>query len=325
MKQDAQVKMMIGIGAGIVAVAAVGFGVTSYLSQKDTAPTKSITVPDITASDAAAPAAADYSAAVSAVAENAGSGTGLNADEARRIGEEVARQVAEQVARSVVAQSTGSALPSGEGLSEADARRIGAEEGRRVAQEVTAAMLQDAAASGGGTSSAGGMTAAEAEQIGMAAGRRAAEQVAADTARDVVRNEFGGSAPRKSGSAISKTVSVSPSHHPNAPSSEALQAWWTAPAEGSFGLVHAGQSKGERAIALLFSEAPAAGALERSVRVYNLKGALVNNTWIIASNPRMGLLRKLKPGRYTVVIDATLTSVDGKAVSKALHGPVFVR
>lgn len=320
MKQDAQVKMMIGISAGIVAVAAAGFGMHAFLDKKDTTPSKSITVPDL-----AAPAAADYSAAVSAISDDAGSSTGLNAEEARRIGEEVARQVAEQVARSVVAQSTGNQPASSEGLNEADARRIGAEEGRRVAQEVTATMLQDAAASSGGSSSLGGMTAAEAEQIGMAAGRRAAEQVAADTARGVVRNEFGGSVTRKSKSTSSKAVSSGQSDAPNVPSSEVLQAWWTAPGEGDFGLVHAGQSKGERAIALLFSDAPATGALEQSVRVYNVKGVLVSNAWSTSSNPRMGLLRKLKPGRYTVVIDASLTSIDGKAIPKALHGPVYVR
>ena len=102
-------------------------------------------------------------------------------------------------------------------------------------------------------------------------------------------------------------------------------AWWTVPADGDFGLVYAGQSKGERAIALLFSDVPDAAALEQSIKVYNIKGVLVSGTWTTASNPRQGLLRKLKPGRYTVVIDSSFVSVSGKTISKGLHGPVYIQ
>lgn len=323
MKQDAQIKMMMGIGAGVVAIAAAGFGIKAFLDQKDTAPTKSITV-----AAAAAETTADYSAAVNAVAENAGSGTSLNAEEAKRIGEEVARQVAEQVARSVVAQSLSGAAPAatgGEGLTEADARRIGAEEGRRVAQEVTAMMLQNAAATG-----SGGMTAAEAEQIGMAAGRRAAEQVAANTAREVVRSEFGGSVAAKSQAAEAAPVARSKPAKPKteakqAPSPDALKPWWISPGDGEFGLVTANQLKAQRGIALLFSDAPGDGALQDSIRVYNIKGVLVSGKWTRGSNQRLVQLSGLKPGRYTVVIDRSFASKRGKVISKAIHGPVYVQ
>lgn len=333
MKQDAQIKMMMGIGAGIVAVAAAGFGINAYLDKKDTTPTRSVVVPAAVSTEAA-----DYSAAINTAAESAGSGTSLTAEEAKRIGEEVARQVAEQVARTVVEQSLAAAAPAaagGEGLSEVDARRIGAEEGRRVAQEVTAVMLQNASAGSSGSSDGSGMTAAEAEQIGMAAGRRAAEQVAASTAREVVRSEFGGSVAAKPQVAKTEAVADSKPAKPKAanpqpaarqaPPPDALKPWWTSPADGEFGLITANQSKARLGIALLFSDVPGDGALQDSIKVYNVKGVRVSGKWTRASNQRLVQLHGLKPGRYTVVIDRSFASKRGKVINKAAHGPVYVQ
>lgn len=351
MKQQSQTNMLFGIGAITVAVIAGYFGL-DYFSDQKAAKTAVAAAP--VAAQASTPdgTSGDYSAAIAtATAESAG-GTGLTAEEAKRIGEEVARQVAAQVAQSIVDQKMGGGGGSSTGgLTEAEARRIGEEEGRRVAQEVAAATIQQAlASSGGGGGSSSGLTAAEAEQIGLAAGRRAAQQVAAKAARDVVQNEFGGTVTAKAepAAASGETEAAAPAAEPTEtasaepakettststptaatgaklPGADALSAWWTPPASGDFGLVYAGQPKGEGAIALLFSDKPNDGALGQAVKVYDEKGALVSGSWEAAANPRLAVLRGLQPGRYTVVVDKALADANGKALSKAQHGPIYV-
>lgn len=257
-----------------------------------------------TSTDSNAAISAATEAAVAAVAQ--GSGTGLTAEEARKIGEEVARQVAAQVAQAIVDQQ-----------------------------------LSANAASGG---AGGGMTAAEAEQIGLAAGRRAAQQVAAQTAREVVQNEFGGqvrsassasgsgssdsSGSESSGSTSSAQVASSSSGRSSSSrvkgiSADALKPWWPG-SSGGFGLVYAGQPQGEQAIALLFSGEPSTDALNQSVRVYDDKGRQVSGSWESATNPRLAVLRGLKPGRYTVVLESSLADSQGQSLGKGLHGPVYV-
>ncbi len=334
MQQKAQTNLLlIGIGAIIVATVGGYFGL-DYLSGKKPPIAKA-------AATAQPGTEGDYSAAIAAATENvaASGGAGLTAEEARRIGEEVARQVAAQVAQSIVDRSMGGGTATG-GLTEAEARRIGEEEGRRVAQEVATATIQQALAASGGGSGSAGLSAAEAEQIGIAAGRRAAQQVAASTARDVVRNEFGGSVVAKSDSSpapeaasaetTGSEVASAPTDTAAAPSqrpaagADALRAWWTAPSGGDFGLLYAGQPKGEPAIALLFSGQPSDTALNQSIKVYDAKGFLVSGSWEAAANPRLAVLRGLRPGRYTVVVEPALADASGKAVNKGQHGPVYV-
>ncbi len=346
MKQQSQTNLLAGIGAITAAVVVGYFGLDYFTGKKVTANTTA-------SSSTATPATestGEYAAAINAATDGAGSGESLNADDARRIGEEVARQVAAQVAQAIVDQ--GMAAGSGGGLTEADARRIGEEEGRRVAQEVAAAAVQQALAATGGGSGSAGLTAEEAEQIGISAGRRAAKQVAASTARDVVRSEFGGSVATTTAASGSSQASepaaeteaapVETAAAPAAPASnpsggggsrtparaqsgaDALRAWWSSPASGDFGLLYAGQPKGEAAIALLFSGKPGDSALDNNVKVYDAKGALVSGSWEAAANPRMAVLRGLQPGRYTVVVAPALADANGKSVSKAQHGPVYV-
>lgn len=285
------------------------------------------------------PVSAATEAAVAAVGAEAG-GAGLSEADARRIGEEVARQVAAQVAQSIVDQQLSKAPVSttGGGLSAEEARRIGEEEGRRVAQEVVQTAL--AARSGSSEPSGSSLSAAEAEEIGYAAGKRAAQQVAASTARRVVREEFGGQPAAASEPSTQPAVAArepaavkqpaAPRSRPakaapklSSPASDALKAWWPA-ASGGFSLVYAGQPKGEQAIALLFSSAPGEGALNQSVKVYDQRGALVSGSWEVAANPRLAVFRGLKPGRYTVVVEAGLADSQGQSLGQDLHGPVYV-
>lgn len=108
------------------------------------------------------------------------------------------------------------------------------------------------------------------------------------------------------------------------PAADALAAWWATPATGEFGLVYAGQSRGELAIALLFSEQPADSGLTQSVKVYDPKGELVSSAWEAGTNPRLAVLRGLKRGRYTVVVESSLASASGKTINKAQHGAVYI-
>jgi len=348
-KQSSQTPLLIGIGAITAAVIGGYFGL-DYLSGK-----KAVATETASAATTTPPAEGDYSAAIASATEAAMAGaTGnapLTAKEAARIGAEVAKQVAAQVAQAIVdqkaASSTGGASDGGGGLTEAEARRIGEEEGRRVAQEVAATTVQEALAAAGGSGSGGstgGLTAAEAEEIGLAAGRRAAQQVAASTARDVVRNEFGGAVAAKTEPKVRHSTPKTPEEAPAAEvvstpasshsgtsaktaagaGSDALRAWWSAPASGDFGIVYAGQPQGEGAIALLFSGEPAANALNENIKVYDAKGNIVSGNWEAAANPRLAVLRGLQPGRYTVVVGAALADASGKAINKAQHGPVYV-
>lgn len=330
MNQSSQSKLLLGIGAISAALIAGYFGLDYFSGSKST--------PAAPAA-ASASASGDYASAIASATEGGTPGAALTEDEAKRIGAEVARQVATEVAQAIVGQQGGSGASTSGGLSEEDARRIGAEEGRRVAEEVASAAVQQALAAAGSAATGGsGMTADEAEQIGLAAGRRAAEQVAARTARDVVRNEFGGSvaaAPKRREAVTATATDVAPaapvSSKPrkavtfaSGSGSDALRAWWSLPASGEFGLVYAGQAKGESAIALLFSEPPADSALNQSVKVYDAKGELVSGSWEAAANPKLAVFRGLKAGRYTVVVDPALTDANGKALSKRQHGPVYI-
>lgn len=108
------------------------------------------------------------------------------------------------------------------------------------------------------------------------------------------------------------------------PAADALAAWWATPATGEFGLVYAGQSRGELAIALLFSDQPADSGLTQSVKVYDPKGELVSSAWQAGTNPRLAVLRGLKRGRYTVVVESSLASAGGKTINKAQHGAVYI-
>lgn len=304
-KQESNTKLVIGISAITAAVIAGYFGLDYFAGKK------AVAEPVATAQTASG----DYSAAITSATENdaatAASGSNLTEEDAKRIGEEVARQVAAQVAQSIVDQQLGagagaSAGGDSGGLTEADARRIGEEEGRRVAQEVATASIQQALA-------AGGRSSGEAETTHAAADHSPAEHVA--TSYD---------SPAPAASTSPKPAKSKPTPQKSGNGSDALTAWWTAPASGDFGLVYAGQPKGEPAIALLFSEQPADSALNQNVKVYDAKGALVSGSWEAAANPRLAVLRGLKPGRYTVVVESALTDASGKAVSAAQHGPVYV-
>jgi len=340
MNQQSQTKLLLGIGA-ISAVLIAGYFGLDYFTATKTAKGAAAETAAPAAAAADTAATGDFASAISTATEGSTPGAALTEEDARRIGAEVARQVATEVAQSIVG---GGSAVAGAGLTEEDARRIGAEEGRRVAEEVAAAAVQQALAASGASSggSSGGLTAEEAEQIGLAAGRRAAEQVAASTARDVVRREFNSSvaaAPKpqraEQAAAEPSTASAQPrtpaankprktTTAPKGPGTDALRAWWTAPASGEFGLVYAGQAKGESAIALLFSEAPADSALNQSVKVYDSKGGLVSGNWEAATNPRLAVFRGLKPGRYTVVVEPALADSSGKSLGKTQHGPVYI-
>jgi hypothetical protein len=346
MNQKSQTNILLGVGglAAVVVLGYLGFDYFSSGAPKTEAATTTASTPAVpdpaapaakpseqpsTGNDAAAgteqaPAAATagdanatinaaVATATSTATENA-SAAGLTADEAKKIGEEVARQVATQVAQSIVDQQlarsgvSNAAGAGNGGLTEAEARRIGEEEGRRVARQVAQEAIQQAFANSG-------------------SGPQVAETKPAHSHKHAAAKT---EAPTKIASAeapvapVHTRSSISSGQTQSKPAAvDALRAWWTPPGSG-FGLLYAGQPKGEAAIALLFSDKPADTSLSQGVKVYDAKGQQVSGTWEAAANPRLAVLRGLKPGRYTVVLDSSVVDASGKAIDRAQHGPVYV-
>lgn len=339
MNQKSQTNILLGVG-GLAAVVVLGYLGFDYFIAPKTAATPAATAeakPDVpeTTTTAEQPAAANDSAAgttpaassdanatidaavataTNSATENANA-AGLTADEAKKIGEEVARQVATQVAQSIVDQQLahGGAAGSGNvgsgGLTEAEARRIGEEEGRRVARQVAQETIQQALANSGGATRV-------AEAKPAHSHKRAAAKADAQTQTASATETAAPATAHTHASATTKVASK-----PSA--ADALRAWWTPPASG-FGLLYAGQPKGETAIALLFSDKPGDASLTQGVKVYDAKGQLVSGQWEAAANPRLAVLRGLKPGRYTVVLDQAVVDASGKPIDRAQHGPVYV-
>jgi hypothetical protein len=266
-------------------------------------------------------------------------GSNMTAEEAKQIGEEAGRRVAEQIARQIVeeqmkaapAASTATASSDGGGMTEADARRIGEAEGRRIAERVAAKvarrivqreMAKLAAASGGSE---------VAESKPAKASKPAAEPASEPTPEAPPATEVAAAEPASEPAAKPEKPSKSSKKTKgagvaNAPAADALTAWWPRSVPNDqFNLVYAGQPKGETSIALLFNSPVGADALSSGVRVVGLNGEKISGTWQASSNPRLMLLKDVKPGRYTVIVSSDIKNAQGKAISQPLQGPVYIR
>lgn len=112
----------------------------------------------------------------------------------------------------------------------------------------------------------------------------------------------------------------------NTPRADALSAWWpSAPTPGKLNLLYAGQAAETAAIALLFDSVFAdTAAASTRIQVLDAQGQRVAGDWELASNRRL-LLFKVKPGRYTVLVEADLSNARGVTLAGAAHGPVYIR
>lgn len=134
-------------------------------------------------------------------------------------------------------------------------------------------------------------------------------------------------APRRKAAPTPKPSSK-PSSKPPMPKSapaEARTAWWPAKAPGKLNLVYAGEASFTKAIVLLFDGPFDNGdSANQHVKVTTGGGETVKGKWLVATgNPRM-LLFNVGPGLYRLDVGSGMTDKDGRAISAASGGLVFV-
>jgi hypothetical protein len=116
---------------------------------------------------------------------------------------------------------------------------------------------------------------------------------------------------------------------PAAPEADVIKPWWPDPATipaNQLKLQYAGQVQNEHAIALLFSSPLNLDTLKQHAEVRTSNGDPVTaGQWELAKNPRMAVLRGVKPGRYTVILAPTIADTSGFALGAKLQGPVYIQ
>lgn len=112
------------------------------------------------------------------------------------------------------------------------------------------------------------------------------------------------------------------------PAADSIAPWWPDPAQmprSQLKLVYAGQTQGERAIALLFSEKLDPDSLPKNVAVHDANGGAVDGTWSLGKNERLAYFKVASTGRYTLVLQPTLSDVTQHMLGTPLQGPVYIQ
>jgi len=112
------------------------------------------------------------------------------------------------------------------------------------------------------------------------------------------------------------------------PNAEAMKQWWPDPSKmpaNQLKLMYAGQVKGEKAMALLFSSALDPTTLNKSIQVVDESGKPVNGSWAVGNNPRLAVMKGLSNGRYTVILKPTVADSQGFMLGTSLEGPVYIQ
>lgn len=113
---------------------------------------------------------------------------------------------------------------------------------------------------------------------------------------------------------------------PAAPAVDVLRPWWnTAAGDDRFGVEYVGQAVDQPALAIRFSRQVADPVAAQNIRLIGANGQPVAANWEPGRDPRVLLAPDLQPGRYTVVIDAQLASVDGQSLGTPLRGPTYIQ
>lgn len=115
---------------------------------------------------------------------------------------------------------------------------------------------------------------------------------------------------------------------PAPPEADTIKPWWPNPAsmpEEQLKLQYAGQVQGENAIALLFSGKVNIDAVRKNAVVRTLDGETVGGSWELGNNPKLAVLRGVKPGRYTVILNPEIADVKGYMLGTTLQGPVYIK
>lgn len=120
---------------------------------------------------------------------------------------------------------------------------------------------------------------------------------------------------------------TSPAARRQAPSADALTAWWK-DAGGDLAVRFAGTlDKGDQVsdgIAVMFSEPVAPGQGDQNMRLTDDKGVKVQGQWKAAANPALLIMEGLKPGRYTLTISKNIQGRNGNSLAKDASGAVYV-
>lgn len=112
---------------------------------------------------------------------------------------------------------------------------------------------------------------------------------------------------------------------PKSAPAEARTAWWPAKVSGKLNLVYAGEASFTKAIVLLFDGAFDNGdSANQNVRVTTRGGEAVKGKWLVATGNRQMLLFNVGPGLYRLDVGSGMADKDGRAISAASGGLVFV-
>lgn len=112
------------------------------------------------------------------------------------------------------------------------------------------------------------------------------------------------------------------------PAADLITPWWPNPKtmpRSQLKLLYAGQTQGDRAIALLFSEKLDPDSLKQNAIVRNTDGTLATGRWTLGKNERLATFKLQGRGRYTVVLKPGLADVTGHILGTPLQGPVYVQ
>ncbi|MDB5972010.1 MAG: hypothetical protein JWQ90_4460 [Hydrocarboniphaga sp.] len=113
---------------------------------------------------------------------------------------------------------------------------------------------------------------------------------------------------------------------PAASASDALRPWWNQTAsDDRFGVQYVGQAADQPALVIRFSRQVSDPAAAQNIKLIAADGQPVTANWEQGQDPRVLYAPHLQPGRYTVVIDPQLASIDGESLGTQLHGPTYIQ
>jgi hypothetical protein len=124
------------------------------------------------------------------------------------------------------------------------------------------------------------------------------------------------------------SVSKKPAR-PAPPPADIVIRWWDDPSKrvpGQLALNFAGQSAGERSIALLFSGVfTNANSATAHIQVVDARGNPVKGKWEVGSNPKLLQFRGVSRGRYTLLLAPELADSQNRKLGRKLNGPVYIQ
>ncbi len=239
-------------------------------------------------------------------------------------------QAAEAPAESPASVAEQSAAPSAANpQSAAVAEEDLAEDPAPAAEPAAAASPAPSAASTVDYDPAPGGAGVPVEEEAASAAPSAAPSPSADETPPPTADEAPARKPVKVAKAAQADDSPARPVKPKAPEADLIKPWWPDPASMSTNqlkLQYAGQVQNEQAIALLFSAPLNLDTLKQHAEVRDATGdTLQAAQWELSKNPRMAVLRGLKPGRYTVILEPTVADAQGYMLGAAMQGPVYIQ